>query len=366
LYVAGVHFQSAADDPHADIAAALHDVSNALTIILGWVADARTHAAIPPPVAQALELIEDQARIARGLARGAIGARPEAGDAEEPLLLDGVVGGAVAALALEASQAGVTVKVARSDDSSPSLTRVPRAGDVRQIVTNLVMNALAFSPRGGHVEVRLESHGGMTSIVVEDDGPGVPEERSEAIFAGSSTRDGGAGIGLRHSLSLARAAGGDLELVGPREGSGASFRLTWPRTRAPSIMPPAARSTPVLDGRRVLVVEDDEHVTMLLEAALGARGALVTVARNRAELAVALAAGEHDTALIDLSPIAADVQGAVDALRHRSPHAALVFISGSSIGLPDALAAEGVVWVRKPFEVSEIVKAVLGAGGARE
>jgi CheY-like chemotaxis protein len=102
-------------------------------------------------------------------------------------------------------------------------------------------------------------------------------------------------------------------------------------------------------------------VTLLLGTALGARGAIVTVARDRAELTRALAAGQHDAALIDLSPIASDVRGAVDALRKSSPTAALVFISGSSVGLPDAFAGEGVVWVRKPFEVAEIVAAVLQA-----
>lgn len=347
----------AADDPHADVAAALHDVSNALTIILGWVSEARGQTADPAIVAHALQIIEDQARVARTLARGAIGGAPESADVEEAL--DSVVGAATSALSIQALQAGVVVVT----ETHGALARVVRAEDVRQVVTNLLINALAFSPRGSQVKVDLDVSSVAAIVVVEDAGPGVPAERHATIFNGDSTRDGGAGIGLRHGRALARAAGGDLELVPTT--TGARFRLTWPRARSRSIVPPPSRSVPVLEGTRVLVVEDDEHVNALLSAALGARGAIVTVARDRDELARALAAGEHDAALMDLSPIAADVEGAVAALRHRSPNATLVFISGSSVGLPDAFAGEGVAWVRKPFEVSEIVAAVLKARGGR-
>jgi len=342
----------AADDPHADVAAALHDVSNALTIILGWVSEARTEAENPLTVRHALQVIEEQARIARGVARLAIGAAPADVDLEEPL--DEVVGGAVAALSLEASSAGVNIKT----ETRGALARVARASDVRQVVTNLLLNALAFSPRGSHVSVELDAGPLAASVVIRDEGPGIPEERRARLFDGESTREGGAGIGLRHARSLARAAGGSLELT--PSSVGASFRLSWPRARSRSILPPPSRSVAVLEGTRVLLVED-EHVSMLVATALGARGALVTVARNRDELTKALSAGAHDAALIDLSPIAADVRGAVDALRRSSPRAALVFISGSSVGLPDALVGEGVLWVRKPFEVGEIVAAVLSA-----
>jgi CheY-like chemotaxis protein len=344
-----------AADPHADVAAALHDVSNALTIILGWVSEARAPEATPDAVTHALQVIEDQARIARTLARSAIGATPVAVDKEEPL--DAVVGSAVAALSVEAAAAGVEIVSAVQG----GLAHVARASDVRQVVTNLLLNALAYSPRGSRVSVELDINPSAAIVSVEDEGPGVPSDVGDGVFAGESTRDGGAGIGLRHARSLARAAGGDLELAPPAVTRGARFTLTWPRTRSRSIIPPPSRSTAVLEGTRVLVVEDDEHVNLLLSAALGARGALVTVARNRTELREALEHGEHDAALIDLSPIATDVRGAVDAMRARSPGAALVFISGSSVGLPDALAAEEVVWVRKPFEVGEIVAAVLQA-----
>ena len=191
----------AADDPHADVAAALHDVSNALTIILGWVSAARAETADPNTLSHALQVIEDQARIARSLARGAIGAAPASVDLEQPL--DGVVGSAVSALSIEAAQAGVEIVT----ETLGALARVARTSDVRQVLTNLVLNALAFAPRGSRVRVELDVSPTAAIVSVHDEGPGVAPHRRAGLFDGDSTREGGAGIGLRHAR-ISGAGGG--------------------------------------------------------------------------------------------------------------------------------------------------------------
>ena len=56
----------------------------------------------------------------------------------------------------------------------------------------------------------------------------------------------------------------------------------------------------------------------------------------------------------------------MEALRRGSPDLVLVFISGSAAGLPDALEGEAVRWVRKPFEVSEVVAAFIGSAPKSE
>jgi CheY-like chemotaxis protein len=169
---------------------------------------------------------------------------------------------------------------------------------------------------------------------------------------------------LKHARAVARAAGGDLELVTDGVVRGARFRLRWPRVEPTLSRAPVSAPRPaILAGTRVLVLEDDYDVATLLETSLGARGAHVVVVRTAAEL-VERAAG-HDAALVDLSPIADDVRGAVDALRRGSPDVALVFISGSAVGLPEGLQAEGerIRWIRKPFELGEIVAALAETRG---
>jgi CheY-like chemotaxis protein len=341
----------------AEVAGALHDVSNALTVILGWAAEARVDGASRETLLHSLEVIEDQARVARQLARRAIGAAE--GVDEEETRLEIILAAAVDALVVPAQRAGVRLSLA----GRPAGVRVRKGTDLRQILTNLVLNGLAHAPKGS--EVRLELAVGLSdlSLDVQDDGPGVPLARRESIFYGDSQRDGGAGVGLRHARALAEAAAGNLELASSERG--ARFRISWPRwvsaSMPPPSVPPSAAAVPVLSGTRVLVVEDDEHVALLLETALATRGATVRLARSAAEFETLVASEEHDLALIDLSPLAPDLPGALRRLRQRSPKAALVFISGSAAGLPDDALLLDVRWVQKPFEISEVIEAALAA-----
>jgi two-component system cell cycle sensor histidine kinase/response regulator CckA len=109
-------------------------------------------------------------------------------------------------------------------------------------------------------------------------------------------------------------------------------------------------------GARVLVVEDDAAVRSLVELALEARGAEATVVASREEFdAVLTRGGELDAALVDLSPLAADAPGAFASLRNRHPGIPVILISGVASGVPDDLANEVSAWVRKPFEMGEVL-----------
>ncbi len=346
-------------DQSRDVTGALHDVSNELTVILGWVGEARAQGATRESIDDALRIVEQRARAARDLARQAIGASPAVSE-EEPL--GPLVGQALKGLAVEAQRAGVKLVDMGRGEGGSRAARVLGGASVAQVLTNLVLNALAHAPRSSEVVVSFAAGEAQVTLDVIDQGPGVSEARRESIFKGDSARAGGAGVGLRHARAIARAAGGDLELLTPPGAAGAHFRLAWPRADA---VPPAPRSVPrlkIFDGTRVLLVEDDAHVTQLLETALTARGATVTVARSASELPAALPAGmPHDAVLMDLSPIAADPDAAIASVRAHSPEAQLVVISGSALELPVPLQGGGVRFVRKPFEVGEIV-AALAAG----
>jgi CheY-like chemotaxis protein len=339
-------------DPHRDVTGALHDVSNALTVLLGWVAEARGGRSTPEQVDHALAIVEHRARAARDLARRAIGAPGPVDEHEEGL--DAIIDDVVEALSVEAAKAGVGVVVARRYPGA----RLTLAADASQVLTNVLLNALHWAPRGSRVTLEPWLDATTMAILVTDEGPGVASSQAGRIFEGASGRVGGAGVGLKHARAVARAAGGELELViDTPAAAGASFRVRWPCAKPP----PAPHSAPraaVLAGTRILVVEDDADVATLLDSALGARGAEVVVARNAVELAER-AGEDYDAALVDFSPIAHDVRGAVDMLRRGSPDAVLVFISGTAAGLPEGLE-ETIRWVRKPFEIGEIVAALLG------
>jgi CheY-like chemotaxis protein len=123
-------------------------------------------------------------------------------------------------------------------------------------------------------------------------------------------------------------------------------------------MPVSRRRERDLTGFRVLLVEDDAAVVQLLETALEGRGADVTIVSTGGELALAMGQGLFDAALIDLSPIAEDVSGAITRLQTSSPGIELVLITGSADALPDAVVSESIRLVRKPFELAEIFAAL--------
>ena len=333
-------------DPHRDLAGVLHDVSNALTVLLGWVGEAKRPDASPEATAYALAIVEQRARIARDLARQAIGA-PRI---DEQRSIGEIVGEVLAALRIEAARAG-TGLVVHGVELGP---RVAGAEDVAQVLTNLVLNAIAYAPAASLVEVELRSDDDDCVVVVTDHGPGVPAEKRESIFEGESLRPGGTGVGLRHARALARSWQGDVSLLPALDGAGARFAMTWPRVDAVPRAPVSVRRATELAGMRILVVEDDAAVTQLLETALEARGAAVTIAGSTSEVDAALDGGApYAAALLDLSPIAADVPGTLARLRATSPGIDLILITGSADRLPESIAAEGMKCVQKPFEVGE-------------
>ena len=104
----------------------------------------------------------------------------------------------------------------------------------RQVLLNVLANALKFTPTGGHITVTTTSAGPVGHIAVRDTGIGVASEQLEAIFepfvqAGSAlqARDSGVGLGLAISRQLARAMSGDLTVVSVL-GSGSTFTLELP------------------------------------------------------------------------------------------------------------------------------------------
>lgn len=108
------------------------------------------------------------------------------------------------------------------------------AGRLRQVIGNLVDNAVSFSPESGRVRIAVESGRAMTVLRVEDDGPGVLPEASEAIFQRFySARPPGesfgkhSGLGLAIARAIVEAHGGTIAVANRPEG-GARFSVTLP------------------------------------------------------------------------------------------------------------------------------------------
>ena len=136
--------------------------------------------------------------------------------------------------AAAAGQSDVRIE-ARVDGGLP-----PVSGDrerLRQVVTNLVENAVKYSPPGGAVRVSAASRGSVVNVAVADDGPGIAPDDHELIFEkfgranASESAKPGTGLGLYIARSIAEAHGGTI-VVRSAPGRGATFTLSLPRADA--------------------------------------------------------------------------------------------------------------------------------------
>ena len=134
-----------------------------------------------------------------------------------------------ARLAIIAQEAGVRLQV----DVPEHLVAWVDPVRMEEVVTNLIMNAIRFSPEGGVVWIRLREDGESFRLTVRDQGPHVPIEDRERIFqpferAQRTGRLGGLGLGLFISRQIAQLHGGNVNLVESVPGKGNVFEATFP------------------------------------------------------------------------------------------------------------------------------------------
>ncbi|HTJ84030.1 MAG TPA: ATP-binding protein, partial [Polyangiaceae bacterium] len=324
----------------ADLGAALHEVGNGLTVILGWLDSAREavragldrRADAEDALRDALRGIEVAARRVRRahrIARRSIGALPGAESAPEPL--SDVVEEALTGVLPHAEHAGVSID-SKLDRSVRSLD-VEAGERLLQVLTNLLLNAIAVTPRGARVLVTaaLGSEGGV-ALAVEDAGPGIaPLDRGKVFVRGTTSRADGAGIGLAHAMTLTEEEGGRLGLAPFAPDKGARFELDWPAVAQPSGESPHTIRPPTLDRLEIAVLDDDLALVELLDTFLTSRGATVRACRTAIELESLLGAGA-DVVLLDASPFGGDLPGALARLKHAHPRTDFVLISGADPG----------------------------------
>ena len=121
---------------------------------------------------------------------------------------------------------------------APAFHIAADADRLRQLVGNLVGNALRYTPQGGTITLCARPAGGQTHIAVTDSGKGIPAEDLAHVFdrfylgdAGRDRASGGSGLGLTIAREIARAHQGEVT-VESKKGSGSCFTVTLPRNTA--------------------------------------------------------------------------------------------------------------------------------------
>lgn len=180
---------------------------------------------------------------------------------------------------------------------------------LRQILLNLLGNAVKFTPEGGQITLSaLSGQAGLT-LAVTDSGPGVPEENRARLFqdyerVGADTAGTeGTGLGLAITAALAGAMGGRAWYAPGPGGVGSCFSVTLP---LPTVdLPPPPSEAPSSPARRetlrILVVDDIAANRLVAEALLGQRGHQVQSVADGASAVALLEAGQvPDVVLMDI------------------------------------------------------------------
>jgi len=146
----------------------------------------------------------------------------------EPTDLGALIRETAAAFGSQADLSGVRLEVALPEEI-PIVKLDPAR--IREVLSNLIVNAVRYTPRGGSVRVRVESRkaGGGVQISVADDGPGILAEDLPHIFERfyKSSDSGGMGLGLSIAKYLVEAHGGEIRAESP-SGSGTTISFTLP------------------------------------------------------------------------------------------------------------------------------------------
>jgi signal transduction histidine kinase/DNA-binding response OmpR family regulator len=184
----------------------------------------------------------------------------------------------------------------------------------KQMLMNLLGNAIKFTPKGGRIELTARQSGGDVRIDVRDSGPGIPPQEKQRIFEAfhrirnSEKTTEGTGLGLAITRRLVELHGGTLD-VESEPGAGSCFFFTLPGACCSKSEKSQGKETAseAKPQARVLVIEDDPSAADLLDSQLSSAGFEVTVC-SQPQKAVE-AAAELQPAIITLDVVMLPVNG---------------------------------------------------------
>ncbi|HEY3135010.1 MAG TPA: PAS domain S-box protein [Blastocatellia bacterium] len=371
------------------LATVSHELRTPLNAILGWAHMLSGNRLDTPTRSRALETIErnaksqaqliddilDVSRIVTGKLRLDV----------QPVELASVVEAAVDAVRPAADAKDIRIETILD----------PRAGPVsgdpdrlQQVVWNLAANAVKFTNKRGRVQVRLERVDSHVEITVSDTGQGISPEFLPYVFdrfrqadATSTRRHGGLGLGLAIVRHLVEMHGGSVIAASPGEGQGTTFIVNLPimivhgELREPASVHPTAGGTialaasPLLDGLRVLVVDDEPDTLAMLEIMIGEFGAEVRCCSSAAEALEAMDDFRPDVLVSDIEMPGEDGYQLIAKIRARdkergaqTPAVALTAYARAEDRVR-ALAAGYQMHLAKPFEPAELAVVIASVAG---
>jgi PAS domain S-box-containing protein len=362
------------------LAGVAHELNNPLTAILGASELLRERAGTDENTKRQLEMTHRQARRAARIVQNLLEFSRPASPQKKALDLNFVIDRTLQLHEHSLRRNSIEVDF-RSSPGLPST--VGDANQLIQVFLNLVSNAeqaIREIRPSGRIQIRLGQSGSRIFATVQDDGVGIKPETLPKLFDPFFTTKrpgGGTGLGLSICLSIVREHGGDIEVESLPAG-GAAFTVFLPVavSDAPKLPARDADSsasgnlmTPNLDllkNRKILVLDDEESIRMLIVEGLSANGLLVDCAATAEEALSLVLREKYDAILCDLnlsgSGPNADGYGVAQRLKiaagANKPE--LIYMSGEVIEEGQGSSASlSFRRLQKPFRISDVLNTLM-------
>jgi PAS domain S-box-containing protein len=271
--------------------------------------------------------------------------------------------------AIETVRIDAESKEIKIDVKAPEDLLFVQADPIRleQIIWNLLNNSVKFTPKGGRITVRLEEDGNHIVLTVSDNGQGIEPFFLPHIFEifrqadpGTSRAQSGMGIGLAVVQQLVELHGGSVSAHSAGAGKGATFTIRLPRSvQSKSVAAPAMDlNAGTLHGLNVLVVDDSEDTTEMVQHLLQISGASVEIATSGFEGLRLLQQKEFDVVLSDISMPEMDGFEFLSKLRQLPGRKDLPAVALTGFGRPEDVQRavnEGFyAHLTKPFDLQTL------------
>lgn len=232
---------------------------------------------------------------------------------------------------------------------------------ILQTLTNLLDNAIKFSPSESTIRVKAQLQDSRVRISVMDKGRGIPPQMLERIFdrfqqidASDSREKGGTGLGLAIAKMIIEQHGGNI-WADSNGGNGSTFHFTVPLAASPQ-----TEQAPFGTGPLVLIAEDDSNAAVVIGAMVEAHGFRVAYAADGIEAVEHARTLQPDAILLDLAMPRMNGPAALEQLRSdpRTRNIPVVIASGLARGEVELQGGELLEWLSKPLAENSLTAAL--------
>jgi signal transduction histidine kinase/CheY-like chemotaxis protein/PAS domain-containing protein len=253
-----------------------------------------------------------------------------------------------------AKRRGVAIQVQLGLAAGQPITG--NGSELREVFTNLVLNAVDAMPWGGEIRISTEDRGGEVRVRIRDTGVGMEDETRERIFDPFFTTKTvkGTGLGLSVAYGIVTRHHGTITVESERH-LGTEFTLSFPAGESVEAPRTNAPGGP-LPNLRVLVVDDEEPVLSVMADLLRAMGQDVQVALGGALGLELFERGDFDVVFSDLGMPEVNGWDLALAVKSRRPDVAVVMVTGWGFQLEEVTTqAHGIdVVMAKPFSIEDV------------